>query len=117
MSVGKSEPMIQRQRKTYQAVGEGTSKQRTSDGCNAIHATNKTNVRGSLCKRDTVSQDEKCASKYAGGTKPSNRSPDNQSGRIWSSTADQATELKNTNCGQEYPFSTPEFVELAKEKL
>lgn len=102
---------------TYQTVGESTSKQWTSDGCNTVHATNKTNVRGSLLKRATVSQDEKRASKNTGRTNSSNRSSDDQSGRAWSSTANQATELEYTNCGQEDPFDTPELVNLAKEKL
>ena len=64
-----------------------------------------------------MGQDEKGAREYTGRTKSSNRSPEYQSGRVWSSTANQAAKLENTNCGQEYPFDRPELVEFAEKKL
>ena len=109
--------MIEGKRSTYQTVSEGTSKQRTRDGCNTVHTTNETNVRRPLLERGTMSQNEEGARKYTGRTKSSNRAPKYQSGRIWSSTANQAAKLENTNCGQENPFDSPKLVELAEEKL
>ena len=104
-------------RTTYQTVSEGTSEQRTRDGCDTVHTTNETNIRRSLLERCTVSQDEKGAREDTGRTKSSDRSPEYQSGRIWSCTANQATKLEYTNCGQEHPFDGPKLVEFAEKEL
>ncbi len=98
-------------------VSEGTTHERSRNGCEPVHSTNNPSVDRSLVERYSVCDDDEGAGEYAGRAYASDGATDNESNGCRGSAANNTTNFKDEDSRQIYVFDAEEGVEFAEEKL
>ena len=98
-------------------VGKGTTHQRTGNGSNAIHSSNKTGVYRAFDEGYRVCDNDQATGKYTSRSNTGYRPTNDQGDRVGRSTADEGADLKYANGREEDPFDAEKGVEFAEEQL
>lgn len=98
-------------------LSEGSSHQRSSNGCNAVHGTNETKERGTPLHAHGMCKNDECAGEDTRTSHTSNGASDNERHRSWRERTNQGADLEDGKGNEQDPFDVEHGVELSEEEL
>lgn len=91
--------------------------QRTRNGGNAVHTTNQTHVGRTFAKWNSAGDNENGTAEDTSRTDPSDRTANDQCGRVGRNTTDQRPEFEDGERDEVDPFDRVKGVELSVNEL